>query len=141
MVDIAVWSHQFETGFDELDEQFKGLFQIINNLHYAVMDGRGKELVAETLDHLAYYVDTHLSSEEAWMQKMAYPDFWQHKQYHDQFRHDTQLLIEGFKEKKLVLSITVSQFLFKWLQSHTRNDDMKMIHYVRHHWEDIRLII
>jgi hemerythrin len=56
---IAYWRDEYCTGNAEIDEQHQKLFKIINNLHDAMLQGHGKEVLKNTLDELIFYTIDH----------------------------------------------------------------------------------
>jgi len=67
------------------------------------------------------------------MASTQYPALAVHKRKHDELTKEVQQLMERFREAKLVLSMTLSSFLAKWLKNHIQGDDTAMIKYVKGH--------
>lgn len=67
------WLKKYETTIDIIDEQHKGLVDLINNLRIANEENRGKEILRETIFKLVEYTKIHFNDEEKHMQKNYYP--------------------------------------------------------------------
>ena len=124
---IIAWNDSYKTGHAEVDRQHQELFTMVNTLHQAIVDGKGKEVLVKTLDGLATYVVTHFKTEEGMMMQAKYPGYQTHKSVHDTLTKQAVEVIEGYRSGKSVLSITLSRFLSDWLQHHINGEDMKMI--------------
>ena len=128
---IIAWDEKYRTGYLDVDKQHQELFRMVNELHEAIVAGKGKELMIKTLDGLAKYVVTHFAVEEKLMIEKKYPGFAEHKAKHDKLKVDAVDMIEKYKSGKLALSITVSRFLGDWIQTHILVEDLKMIRFVQ----------
>lgn len=130
---IAVWSDDYLTGNTAVDQQHKTLFAMVNDLHAAVVAGKGKEVLAATLGKLATYTVEHFATEERLMSLAKYPGHPAHKRKHDELAAKAAELIEGYKSGKVVLTITLSQFLADWLRHHINEEDKGLIAWLRQH--------
>ena len=120
---LVNWDATYETGNPTVDAQHKGLFRMVNELHSAIVEGKGKEAMGPTLDKLGKYVVEHFQTEEKLMTQKIHEDLT--KQAVD--------LIEKYHAGKLALSITISQFLGDWVKNHILQEDFKMIDWVKVH--------
>jgi len=128
---LVNWSSKYVTGHMEVDNQHQELFRMVNTLHDAILTGKGKEVMVKTLDGLAAYVVKHFKMEEALMLKVSYPAYAHHKAIHDKLTKDAVDIINGYKSGKMVLTITLSQFLNDWITKHIEVEDIKMINFVK----------
>ena len=128
---IITWNDSYNTGHAEVDRQHQELFVMVNVLHQAIIDGKGKEVLGKTLDGLATYVVTHFKTEEGMMVQAKYPGYQVHKAVHDTLTKQAVEIIEGYTSGTSVLSITLSRFLSDWLQHHIDGEDKKMIAFIR----------
>ena len=128
---LVEWSADYESGNAQVDEQHRELFRMVNELHQQIVDGRGKEAIQPTLDKVASYTKEHFATEEALMQRSAYPEYKRHHALHQELLKRAADIIEGYRSGKIVLSITLSRFLADWIKKHIGQEDMKMIRYLR----------
>lgn len=119
------WTEDLAVGFKEIDDQHKELFNMINRMLDACSQGKGKEVLNEILGFLENYVVNHFGTEEKLMQQYNYPDYANHKKYHEQF-------IKSFMELKQEMATTgpgthivimTNRTVVGWLNSHIRNVD------------------
>lgn len=130
---IATWNDTFKTGYKPVDTQHENLFGMVNQLHDAIIAGKGTESLAPTLEKLAAYTIDHFAEEEKLMKSINYPDFAAHKAKHVDLSNQVKDLMAKFKEGKLVLSMTISTFLANWLKHHIKEEDVTLIQYVKEH--------
>ena len=83
------WDEVYETGFVDIDDQHKQLFQVINRLGERIEAGEGEHIIGEVLDFLEEYVEMHFGYEEECMRKHKCPVTCKNKIAHAKF-------IEGY---------------------------------------------
>lgn len=128
------WDASLGTGLDEIDDQHKQLFGLMTQLHEAMRQGKGKDIVADALASMTAYTDYHFGKEEDYMREFKYPDYPAHKKEHTLF----VAKINEFKAnmetgKKLTLSMDLMNFLRDWLMNHIKIIDKKYAPLFREH--------
>lgn len=128
-----VWNPSLETGYDKIDNQHKQLIAAVNNLVEASKSGRGNNAVMETLDFLTGYTVKHFADEEQLQCDYEYPDYFNHKLLHDQFKIQvgemTAQVVKYGPTAEIIY--TVSAAVGSWLLNHIRGDDFKMAAFVK----------
>ena len=119
------WTNAVSVNNPEIDTQHKKLFGMVNNLHDAMSQGKGKEVLSTTLEELVTYTKTHFAYEEAKMQKEGYPGFVAHKAEHNQFTEKVVGLVEEYQNGRTGLSVEIALFLKDWLVNHIQVVDKK----------------
>ena|SRR5579864_1305731 len=132
-MEIAKWDDSYKTGHIVVDTQHQELFRMVNQLHTAIMEDRAKEILMPTLEKLAGYTLEHFRSEEHLMAKVNYPAMSAHKQMHQELTNEVKELIEKYKSGRTALTITLSNFLAKWLRHHIKEADLALVKYIRGH--------
>ena len=128
---IAQWDASYKTGHDMVDTQHENLFKMVNELHDAIVAEKGKEVLAPTLEKLAKYTIDHFKDEEGLMSKINYPAIALHRQKHEDLTNEVKALVAKYKSGQAVLSITLSNFLAKWLRHHIKEDDVALIKHMK----------
>ena len=118
------WSDALSVKVQVLDEEHKGLVDLISKLQEAMAQGQARVLVPDILKELVKYTKTHFKNEESYMLKFNYPDYEQHKKYHDEFIDKVKNLIEDYQKNSLTLSIQIGNFLSSWITNHIQQVDM-----------------
>jgi hemerythrin len=122
------WDKSLETGEPSIDEQHKQLFVAINNLLDLCRAGKGKEELSKSLDFLTNYTIKHFFDEEQIQRKYEYPDYVNHKMYHDNFKITVrdlshQLILKGPSDQ---LIDDVKSKIGNWLITHIKIQDLKL---------------
>lgn len=125
MAEIIKWDDKYSVGNVLLDSQHKKLVFLINELHAAMKDGKGKDALQKVLDDLVLYTIEHFSTEEQMLLKISYPDYADHKKKHEELTKQAVNLQSSYKSGSTPLTLDVLQFLRDWLIVHIEGTDKK----------------
>ncbi len=120
---LIQWNDTLSLHVEELDRQHMKLIAIINELHDAMGQGRGKRVVGDILDRLVDYTTYHFGAEEQLMEAHAYPGSARHHVQHVEFVKRLIELRAAYAQRQIALSITVMTFLSDWLVDHIMGSD------------------
>lgn len=129
---IAYWREEYRTGNDRIDEQHQHLFNLVNTLHDAMLQGYGWDVLRGTLGELIQYTIEHFQMEEMLMELSKYPGLLEHRRKHNDLKQQVETLQHKLNSNQQFLTIEVSHFLTEWLIHHIKGEDQKMIRYFRH---------
>ncbi len=120
------WKQEYSVGVKVLDQHHQKLIGIVNRVHMAMKEGKGKELIADTIRDLIDYTTYHFGEEEKLMEQAEYPELIKHKKAHKEFVSR----LEAYKGKadkgqSAFLSPDVARFLIDWLINHIGLMDKK----------------
>jgi hemerythrin len=121
------WSDKLCTGISLIDEQHRGLFDLVKSFEQAA--GSGKLLLSvHTMDQLNRYVRTHFSAEEDLMRTHHFPNLTDHIAEHRQFSARLfRLIMENVRRDN---SREMLEFLSTWLVAHIAGSDMEYVPYL-----------
>jgi len=127
------WNEDLSVGVDLIDEQHKLWFEKANQLYKAGQEGRAKEFIIEMFDFLDDYTKQHFKDEEAYMEKIKYPQIDAQKKAHAAFIADLAKLKKDYNESggNIVLIINANKMILNWLTQHIRNMDKKIGEYAK----------
>jgi len=125
MEEFIKWTESYSVGNLILDNQHKTLISLINELHYSMQSGKGKQVLSKILDDLVQYTIDHFCREEQLMVKYSYPDFKQHKAEHEELAKTAINLQANYKNGTSPLTMDVLNFLRSWLYNHIEKSDKK----------------
>ncbi|QDZ30076.1 bacteriohemerythrin [Noviherbaspirillum sp. UKPF54] len=117
------WTDELQVGNSFIDSDHQKLISLLNQLHEAMAQGQGKNILGKILDELIRYTREHFKREEDHMQKIRYADFAAHKQEHDKLIKEVVDLQAKFNAGNGMLSVQVSGFLRNWLINHIMKTD------------------
>lgn len=118
MVKLITWKDEYSVGVAELDRQHRGLIEMIGELHEAMMEGRGGDVMGDILERLVEYTKVHFGAEEAYFAEFDYPGTAMHIAEHRKLIAEVDRYIGDFREKKTILSVELLVFLTDWLSNH-----------------------
>ena len=115
---LITWNETLSVNVQEIDSQHKHLVELINQLHDAMSQGRGREVMGKVLEGLIDYTRTHFATEERLMAAHAYPGQPRQKAEHDALTKKVLDLQSQFLAGQGVLTLEVMKFLKDWLSNH-----------------------
>lgn len=127
----VTWESKYSVGIASIDSEHKKLIGLINDLHAAMAQGRGRAVVGKILDGLAAYTVTHFANEEAMMRLHSYPGYERHKAIHDKLVEQVKGMRDEFHAGDTTISLEVLTFLQKWLIDHIQGVDQQYSPHMR----------
>ena len=115
---LITWNETLSVNVQEIDSQHKHLVELINQLHDAMSQGRGREVMGKVLEGLIDYTRTHFATEERLIAAHAYPGLPRQKAEHDALTKKVLDLQSQFLAGQGVLTLEVMKFLKDWLSNH-----------------------
>lgn len=127
------WTSDLETGNSTIDGQHKQLINAINNLLEACSQGKGRDALKETTTFLYDYTAKHFADEEKLQIASQYPDYTNHKQYHEGFKKVVREIADQLEKEgpNLVLVGKVNTSIGGWLINHIKKEDVKVAAHIR----------
>jgi hemerythrin len=120
---LVNWNDGMSVGVLAFDNQHKRLFAIINKLHDAMKDGRGKEVLDGVMLELVDYTVYHFLAEEKAFIDSGYAAFAAHKREHDTFT--AQLKAARGQAATNAATLATMKQLTDWLRNHIMVTDKK----------------
>jgi hemerythrin len=126
MLNFITWRDDFLLGVDEVDQQHKYLFELINE----TLQCEKKTTLQASLKKLENYTKEHFSAEEALMKTLGYSNYKQHQEKHNLLvielnEKSTEALRDPMKKGEL------DSFLISWLILHILGDDLDIGEFCR----------
>jgi hemerythrin-like metal-binding protein len=117
------WGENYSVGVQAIDGQHKVLFNIINELHEAMLKGQAQTMTGTLLRKLAKYTQEHFTAEEAAMASAKYPGISDHKIKHRDLIKQVEGYIARFDKGEVTLNLHLLNFLRDWLATHIQKTD------------------
>lgn len=124
------WKQEYSVGYVPIDQQHKRLFELANELHNAMITGKGKEALGKTFSGLIAYTKGHFATEEALMRTHHYPEYGKHKAAHDALAAKVVSLEKEFLAGRQAIGVDLLPFLRDWLTHHIGESDRKIAAYL-----------
>ncbi len=130
------WTEEMSVHHNILDEQHKKLFEKINELLEAIVDGTAGDMIQELIDFFENYMNKHLIYEEQYLKDIGYPHTKEHHEQH-------QVFIKKYNELKKTCDCSknnednhkivfdIENFMGAWLTNHILVEDQKFAQYIQ----------
>ena len=117
------WKDSYNLGVKEIDNQHRGLFDIISKLFTSrSYDSDGKYFFL-MLNKFVEYAQVHFTTEERYMQEAQYPKFAEHQHEHELFIAQVSRLIQDVEKKEPETEDKTLYFLKDWYIAHILGTD------------------
>jgi hemerythrin len=120
---LLTWNEKMMLGIENIDNQHQRWITLINDLHEAMQQGKGSEVLNQTLAAMLNYTSVHFADEERLLLKHSYPGYTQHKQLHDDFIKKIKDIQDRLQKSHILLTMEIMKPLRDWLTHHIQNVD------------------
>jgi hemerythrin len=111
------WKDNYSLGIEEIDNQHKKLFLLINQLYTSFIEKKSDEVLNEILKELLDYARYHFDTEEKFLNEINYPKIKEHTAIHEDFTSKAVEFRHSFRKGSIITS-SVMNFLRKWVSDH-----------------------
>ena len=125
------WSPKYSVEVNSIDEQHRQLIKIINDLHEAMKNGKGKDVLEISLSNLLNYTKTHFEYEEQQMKLKNYAGLEEHSSKHKDLVKQVIEFKNKFDKGETILTMEIMDFLRTWLLDHIMKTDKKLGSYLK----------
>jgi hemerythrin len=125
------WTPDLSVGVELIDEQHKVWFEKANGLFEAGKERKAREYINTMIDFLDDYTKQHFKDEEAYMEKIRYPEIEAQKKAHTSFINDLAKLKSDYNESggNILVIINANKMVINWLTKHIKTMDKKIGEY------------
>jgi hemerythrin len=124
---LMTWNNGLSVNIKEIDVQHKKLIELINQLHGAMGEGKGKEASGKILSDLIYYTVSHFTYEEKLFKQYGYSEYEAHRKEHEDLTSQVKDFKSQFDKGTLGLTLKLMTFLKDWLNKHILGTDKKYV--------------
>jgi hemerythrin len=128
---MFLWTIDYAVGIRKIDEEHLRLFGFAENLHKAMLEGKGTAALLNLHRDLVNYTSYHFAHEEQLMERIGYPAYRQHIQEHENLRSRVQAIQDRLASGEITMTIEVMQFLRAWLDRHITTSDYRIGRYMK----------
>jgi len=128
---LVNWSSTYSVGVKVIDEQHKGLLNLVNKMYNHVSGNEKEErayfkkIIQEAVD----YVKVHFATEEKIMRAVKFDGYAAHKRAHDSFILTVVDNIREYESGKRVTLSSFTHFLKDWILTHIAIMDKQYFDY------------
>ncbi|MBF0594876.1 MAG: hemerythrin family protein [Candidatus Omnitrophica bacterium] len=128
---MITWSDSLKVDIKVIDEQHKIWIGLINKLHEAMLQGKGKEILGEVYTELINYTIYHFDFEEKLFQQYGYKESLSHIQMHANLTQRVKDLKTEFEKGTFLITIDTMDFLNDWLYNHIMKPDKQYASFLK----------
>ncbi|MCX6907026.1 MAG: bacteriohemerythrin [Verrucomicrobia bacterium] len=128
---LIVWDDSIKVGLWTIDTQHERWVGLINDLHEAMLAGKGKAILGQTLAVMVDYTRTHFADEEDLMSTHGYAGYAEHKALHDACIVQVLDLQRRAQAGELGISRDVLNYLKNWLTQHIKAADRDFVPFLK----------
>lgn len=127
------FTKDLETGNPLIDSEHRQLIDAINNLLAACATGKGRAELANTTKFLNEYTAKHFSDEEKLQLETQYPDYVNHKRYHEEFKKVVAGICTKLDKEGPTVTLVgeVNSAIAGWLINHIKREDAKVAAHIK----------
>jgi hemerythrin len=129
----VTWSASYSIGIKKIDDQHKGLLEIVNDL-YSHSTGNERDELAyfrDVIHQAVQYIKEHFATEEKMMIATRFPGYPEHKKAHDEFTLMVVQSVKDFETGKRLVLVKFAHFLKDWVLTHIAVMDVQYATYFR----------
>jgi hemerythrin len=120
------WKDSYNIGVKEIDNQHRGLFDLISKLFTSRLYEPDGKYFLLTLDKFVEYAQVHFATEERYMQEAQYPKFAEHQREHELFIAQASKLVQDVENKEPDIENKTLDFLKDWYLAHILGTDREL---------------
>jgi hemerythrin-like metal-binding protein len=124
------WADDMVIDNGPIDEDHRKLVDLVNELHTATREGKGRLIIGRLMERLIADTDEHLRREEQIMALAGFPSLEGHRKGHDAFVNDLRDLQKKMQEGQVTVAAQLSMVLRDWLSIHIRRNDKELRRFV-----------
>ncbi|MDA3852213.1 MAG: bacteriohemerythrin [Spirochaetaceae bacterium] len=125
------WKEEYSVYIESVDQQHKGLIDLINLLNRAYEEKKDKKIQNFAVQELLQYTLDHFTYEEHIFRTHGYPEVKEHRSEHEFFIRKVSQFKSDFDQGKESLTQDIISFLKGWLLHHILKVDKKYAEYFK----------
>ena len=127
------WTPDLATGNPTIDAEHQQLIKAINALMEACAKGKGRDEMEKVVRFLYDYTSKHFAHEEQFQLKYKYPDYPNHKKYHEGFKRVVADIGSRLQKEGPTIGLVgqVNSNIAGWLANHIKKEDVKVAAHIK----------
>jgi len=131
--ELIPWTNKFACGIKLIDDQHKGLVDLVNEMfnHVTGNDVQERNYFNRVIKEAVAYVKNHFATEEKIMLATKFSGYAEHKKEHENFVLAVVENIRDYESGKRHTLSTFTRFLKDWILSHVALVDKQYFDYFK----------
>jgi len=120
-----LWEDKYSVGVEEIDNQHKFMFGVINELLDAIHTNSPEEHLGHIIESLVKYKQFHFATEEKYFAEFHYEGTEDHIKRHHEFNSKLEALKAEYPTYSIEFAFKLVDFLEDWLINHLMTVDQQ----------------
>lgn len=131
--ELITWSNTLACGIKIIDDQHKGLVDLVNEMYNHVIgdESRENEYFNRVIQEAVQYIKVHFATEEKILKAVKFPGYAEHKKAHDGFILTVVENIKDYKSGKRISISSFTKYLKEWILSHIAVMDKNYFEHIK----------
>ena len=112
------WDDKYLIGINQIDEQHKIIFKILNEAYDAFLKNEHQDKLDEIIDNLINYSHFHFKTEEEYFKKFPDESVKNHILQHELFKQKINSFKEQYTKDKKGVFYVIIKFIKDWFLNH-----------------------
>jgi hemerythrin len=130
---LIQWDRKYSVGVKALDDQHTILFDLMNELHDAMLKGKAHSLTSPILRKLLEYATEHFSTEEEILATAQFPGLADHRIKHEELLSQINDYTARLERGEITINIHLMEFMRDWLTNHLMKVDQEYSFWLHDH--------
>lgn len=128
-----LWTPDLATGNPTIDSEHQQLIKAINALMEACSKGQGRAVLDKIMRFMYAYTEKHFGHEEELQKHYLYPDYPNHKRYHEGFKKVVRDVCAEIHQEGATIGLLgkVNTQIAGWLATHIKTEDVKVAAHIK----------
>ena len=124
---LIQWKDEFKIGIQSVDHEHRGMIEMINKLHGKLAENADIGTIADFLGEIHALISAHFALEEKEMLEMAYDEFGEHKEDHEDLLDQIRDMMDELEQDPTGdVTRTLGERLNAWFTEHFRTRDARL---------------
>ncbi len=119
------WEDKYSVGVSIIDEEHKKFIDIINKVIAAKEHNNNPEEILGILNEMIKYAQKHFKTEETYMKKFNYQEYYYHKEEHNNFCLKIIAYNNRVIDSDYQIANKILEYLKRWFVNHIQETDRK----------------
>jgi len=131
--ELIKWSSTFSVGIKLIDDQHKGLIDLLNDMFNHVTGNKEEERIylKNIINSAIEYINNHFNTEEKIMRHTKYPNMDAHLMAHGDFIVNVFENVKDLESGKNISLLNLTKFLKDWVLTHIAIMDKEFFSYFK----------
>ena len=132
-VELITWSNRLSCGIKLIDDQHKGLVNLLNDMfnHVTGNEKLEHDYFNKVIHEAVNYIKVHFATEEKILLSTKFAGYAEHKKEHDNFVRKVVENIRDYEAGKRLTLSSFTKFLKEWVLSHIAVMDKQYFEYLK----------